>query len=204
MPRKPLIRSNNLPYHVTARSNNKEWFTLPMPDMWDLAQKSLHEAMSVHRVEVISFVLMGNHYHMLLLTPESNLDNFMYEFNKRFALKIKQSTGQINRIFGGRYKWCLIESQHYLINCYKYVYQNPVRAGLVQNCEEYPFSTLRCPIKNIKFSIPIHDKYGFKDEYGLRWLNQKIDSEEERALKNGLSKSVLVTLKDRDKRKKFD
>ncbi len=204
MPRKPLIRSNNLPYHVTARSNNKEWFTLPMPDMWDLAQKSLQEAISVHRVEIISFVLMGNHYHMLLQTPESNLDNFMYEFNKRFALKIKQSTGQINRIFGGRYKWCLIESQHYLINCYKYVYQNPVRAGLVQNCEEYPFSTLRCLIKNIKFSIPIHDKYGFKDEYGLRWLNQKIDCEEEKALKNGLAKSVLVTLKDRDKRKRIN
>jgi putative transposase len=203
MPRKTLIRSNNLPYHVTARSNNKEWFTLPMPDMWDLAQESLREAIGIHRVEVISFVLMGNHYHMLLLTPESNLDNFMYEFNKRFALKIKNRTGQINRIFGGRYKWCLIQSQHYLINCYKYVYQNPVRAGLVQSCEDYPFSTLRSLIKNIKFSIPIHDKYGFKDEFGLKWLNQKIDSEEEKALKNGLSKAVLVTLKDREKRKLF-
>jgi putative transposase len=203
MPRKTLIRSNNLPYHVTARANNKEWFTLPMPDMWDLAQESLREAIGVHRVEVISFVLMGNHYHMLLLTPESNLDNFMYEFNKRFALKIKNRTGQINRIFGGRYKWCLIQSQHYLINCYKHVYQNPVRAGLVQSCEDYPFSTLRGLIKNIKFSIPIHDKYGFKDEFGLRWLNQKIDGEEEKALKNGLSKAVLVTLKDRDKREKI-
>lgn len=172
-----------------------------MPDMWELAQESLQEAMAVHRVEVISFVLMGNHYHMLLLTPESNLDNFMYEFNKRFALKIKKRTGLINRIFGGRYKWCLIQSQHYLINCYKYVYQNPVRAGLVQSCEDYPFSTLRSVIKNVKFSIPIHDKYGFKDEFCLRWLNQKIDGDEEKALKNGLSKAVLVTLKDREKRK---
>jgi putative transposase len=114
---------------VTARSNNKEWFTLPMPEMWTLTQESLREAITVHRVEVISFVLMGNHYHMLLLTPEGNLDDFMYELNKRLALKIKRRTGQINRIFGGRYKWCLIQSQHYLINCYKYVYQNPVRAG---------------------------------------------------------------------------
>lgn len=203
MPRKNLIRSNNLPYHVTARSNNKEWFTLPMPEMWKVVQDSLREAIEVHRVEVIAFVLMGNHYHMLLLTPEGNLDSFMYELNKRLALKIKTSTGQINRIFGGRYKWCLIQSQHYLINCYKYVYQNPVRAGLVQYCEDYPFSTLRCLISNVRFSIPIHDKYGFKDEYGLRWLNQKIDFEEEEALRNGLSKSVLVTLKSRESRKRI-
>lgn len=201
MPRKHLIRSNNLPYHVTARSNNKEWFTLPMPEMWIIAQDSLREAMSINRVEVISFVLMGNHYHMLLLTPEANLDAFMYEFNKRFALKIKARTGQINRIFGGRYKWCLIQSQHYLVNCYKYVYQNPVRAGMVQNCEDYPFSTLRCLTDNVKFSVPIHDRCGFKDGYGLRWLNQKIDCEEEKALKSGLSRSVLVVLKNREKRK---
>lgn len=201
MPRKNLIRSNVLPYHVTSRSNNKEWFTLPMPEMWDLAQESLKEAININSVEIISFVLMGNHYHMLILTPEGNLDDFMYEFNKRFALKIKNRTGQINRIFGGRYKWCLIESQHYLLNCYKYVYQNPVRAGLVQNCEDYPFSTLRSLIKNVKFSIPIHDKYGFKDEYGLRWLNQRICGDEEVALRKGLSKSVLVTLKGRESRK---
>jgi hypothetical protein len=70
-----------------------------------------------------------------------------------------------------------------------------------QNCEDYPFSTLRSLIKNVKFSIPIHDKYGFKDEYGLRWLNQRIDGDEEKALRSGLSRSVLVTLKSREKRK---
>lgn len=198
MPRKNLIRSNTLPYHVTSRSNNKEWFALPMPEIWTLTQQSLKEALDIHSVEVISFVLMGNHYHMLILTPEGNLDDFMYEFNKRLAIKIKSHTGQINKIFGGRYKWCLIESQHYLLNCYKYVYQNPVRAGLVQNCEDYPFSTLRSILGNVHFSIPIHDKYGFKDEYGLRWLNQRVSRDEEEALRKGLSKSVLAILRNRE------
>ena len=203
MPRKPLIRSTNLPYHVTSRSHNKEWFLLPLPDMWILAQESLKEAMNLNPVEVIAFVLMGNHYHLLLLTPEGNLDLFMYEFNKRLALKVQSKTGQINRIFGNRYKWCLIQNQQYFINCYKYVYQNPVRAQLVKACEDYPYSTLRTLIKNVKFSVPVHDKYGFKDEYGLRWLNQKIDSEEELALRKSLSRSVLVELKNRNTRKEI-
>lgn len=201
MPRKPLIRSNTLPYHVTSRSHNKEWFQLPLPDMWQLIQESLREAMAVNPVEIISFVLMGNHYHMLVLTPQGNLDSFMYEFNKRLALRVQNRTGQINRVFGNRYKWCLIQSQQYLINCYKYVYQNPVRAKLVENCEDYPYSTLRALIKNVKFSVPIHDKYGFKDEYGLCWLNKKIDEDEEVALRKSLGRAVFVDLKDRNKRK---
>lgn len=201
MPIKPLIHSKNIPYHVTARANNKEWFTLPLQEMWILSQLSLKEATDIHPVEVISFVLMNNHYHMLILTPKGNLDSFMYEFNKRLALKIKERTGQINRIFGGRYKWCLIESQKYFLNCYKYVYQNPVRAGIVNHCEDYPFSTLRMLVKNLKFSVPVYDRYGFKDEYGLRWLNQKIDSEEELELRKSLSRSVLVELKSRVTRK---
>ena len=105
MPRKKLIRSKTLPYHVTARSNNKEWFQLPLNQVWELSKESLKEASEVHPVELISFVLMSNHYHMLLTTPQGNLDGFIYEFNKRLALKIKAKSGQINRIFGGRYKW---------------------------------------------------------------------------------------------------
>ncbi len=201
MPRKPLIRSKNLPYHVTSRANNKEWFTLDLATMWSLSQESLKEAIFIHHVEIISFVLMGNHYHMLILTPKGNLDLFIYEFNKRLALKIQSRSGQINRIFGGRYKWCLIESQKYLSNCYKYIYQNPVRANIVKLCEDYPYSTIRTLYKNENFSVPLHDKFGFKDEFGLHWLNQKIGDEEEVILRKALSRSVLVVLKSRVSRK---
>ena len=191
MPRKKLIRSKTLPYHVTARSNNKEWFQLPLNQVWELSKESLKEASEVHPVELISFVLMSNHYHMLLTTPQGNLDGFIYEFNKRLALKIKAKSGQINRIFGGRYKWCLIESQKYLINCYRYIYQNPVRAGVVTRPEDYEFSSLRAILGRSKFSVPLHDRYGFKDEYGLNWLNETIDSVELEDLRKKLYRSVL-------------
>lgn len=191
MPRKLLIRSENLPYHVTSRSHNKEQFPLPIKRVWELANYSFKEANEIHPINLISFVLMSNHYHLLLYTPNGNLDRFMYEFNKRLALKIHSEAGVINQVFGGRYKWCLIQSQQYLSNCYRYVYQNPVRAGLVKRCEDYPFSTLHCSAKHSIFSIPIHDKYGFKDEYCLRWLNQKINIDEVESLKKSLSRSIL-------------
>lgn len=137
----------------------------------------------MHPINLVSFVLMSNHYHMLLYTPNGNLDRFMYEFNKRFALKIQKEAGVINQIFGGRYKWSLIQSREYLSNCYRYVYQNPVRAGLCFRCEEYPFSTLQFINAGSIFPIPIHDKFGFKDDFVLSWLNENIGERELTALK---------------------
>lgn len=191
MPRKLLIRSKNLPYHVTSRSHNKEPFAVPMPLMWRLTTESLKEAYSVHPVELISFVLMTNHYHMILVTPEGNLDEFIYEFNKRLALKVQKFSGRINQVFGGRYKWCLIQSQTYFMNCYRYVYQNPVRAGISRDCQSYPYSTIHHLLGKGAFVIPIHDRYGFKDEYGLNWMNREIAEKEKEVLRKGLYRSLF-------------
>jgi putative transposase len=110
------------------------------------------------------------------------------------ALKIQDESGVINQIFGGRYKWCLIQSQQYLSNCYRYVYQNPVRAGIVRRCEEYPFSTIQNTLGRSAFAIPVHDKFGFKDDFGLYWLNENIREVDLCSLKKNLAKSILVKL----------
>lgn len=201
MPRKPLIRCNSNPYHVTSRANNREWFTLPMDEVWGICLDTFKEANFKHKIELISFVLMSNHYHMMVRTPDANLDLFMYEFNKRLAFKLRDTSTNINHLLGGRYKWCLIKNNHYLYNCYRYVYQNPLRASLASRCEEYPYSTLNCLVYNREFSIPIFDQLGFKDPYMLNWLNSDINEDELVALKNGLYRSELVELKLRQSRR---
>ncbi len=172
-----------------------------MERVWTISQQCLKEAFDKHRVEVISFVLMNNHYHLMVRTPEANLDQFMYEFNKRLAARIKISTENINHLMGGRYKWCLIESQKYFLNCYRYVYQNPKRALVTDRCEFYPYSTLHTQVFNIDFPIPIHDSVGFKDPHLLHWINERINKEETELLKKGLRRSEFKTLKDRDTRR---
>jgi putative transposase len=186
MPRPHTIRQNIFPYHVTSRSNDKKWFELPISEIWNIAQKSICIAHEKNKVEVISFVLMSNHYHMILRTPDSNIDRFMHDFNTAFSKNIKLKNNNRNRIFGGRYHWCLIKSTQYFANTYRYVYQNPLRAKLVNRSEDYPYSTLFYIARSKNFIIPIFDKYGFKDEYGLNWLNEEIDSVEE--IRSGLKK----------------
>ena len=203
MPRKNLIRSNSQPYHVTSRANNKEWFTLPMEDVWELTKKCLKEANEKHRIELISFVLMSNHYHMLVKTPEGNLDKFMYEFNKRLAQNLRDSSGRINHIFGGRYKWCLIQSQTYFLNCYRYVYQNPIRAELAIRCENYPYSSLYSLVYGREFPVPLHDSIGFKDVHLLNWLNEKIHENEVNYLRDKLKRSEFKEQILRSSRRKL-
>lgn len=186
MPRPLTIRQAIFPYHITTRSNDKKWFELPIEKVWKISLRALEDAHKKHPVELISYVLMSNHYHMILKTPDANIDKFMREFNTRFAKGIKEENAERNRIWGDRYHWCLIKSTQYFANCYRYVYQNPIRAGLVSRAEDYPYSTLHYVMTNKKFVIPIFDQYGFKDEFGLNWLNEKIETVEE--IKKGLRK----------------
>ena len=73
MPRKKLIRTDQFPYHVTTRTNNKNWFSLPLEETWNICLRSLHKANKLNKVNLHAFVLMKNHYHLLLETPEANL-----------------------------------------------------------------------------------------------------------------------------------
>lgn len=127
MTRPKLIRSEIHPYHITMRTNNKAWFDLPLADVWNICLESFSKAHEKYPVNLISFVLMNNHYHLLMTTPEANIDSFMYEFNKKISNDIRERTNRINKVFGSRYKWCLIQSNKYFSNCYRYVYQNPIR-----------------------------------------------------------------------------
>lgn len=143
MARKPLIRTSQHPYHVTTRSNNKEWFYIPVDDVWGHVQVLRKTGVERFGVKIDAFVLMSNHYHMCLWTPQENIDSFMKFFNQSLGRKIARQAGRVNRVFGARYKWSLIQDDRYYWNVIRYIYQNPVRASLCQSPCEYPFSDLK-------------------------------------------------------------
>ncbi len=147
MPRRNLIRTKLFPYHVTTRSNNKEWFYIPIDEVWRYCRELLKEGEKEFKVEIEGFVLMSNHYHMCLFTPEENLDKFMRFFNKGLSEKISRHAGRINRIFGAPYNWTLIRNEQYYYNVLRYIYQNPLRAGVVKRCEDYPYSDVLEKVK---------------------------------------------------------
>lgn len=189
MPRKNLIRTDKSPYHITIRSNNREWFNIPMNEMWKICLESLAKANTSHPVKIQAFVLMANHYHLIVWTPNCNLDKFMGILNSHISKVIRKKTGRINRIFGDRYKWSLITNQRYHLSCLRYVYQNPIQANITKRCEHYRYSTLYYVNKDIEFSFPLFNPIQKDKEHFIKWVNQKTDDLEN--IRKGLQKSTF-------------
>lgn len=174
MPRKKLIRSSEHPYHVTSRSNNKEWFYIDIDKVWYFSQKILEEGTQKFNVNIEAFVLMSNHYHMLLQTPEANIDQFMKYLNQNLGKSIAREAGRINRIFGAPYKWSLIQSNTYYQNVLRYIYQNPLRANIVTDCQDYPYSDLM--VKHPEL---------------LEWVNTPLNEYDQEKTRKNLRKKVI-------------
>ena len=194
MPRLPIVRSNQHYYHLCARSNGREHFYLDTDEVWDITSRELRFLQVEFHLQIPAFVLMDNHFHLLMLTPTVPIDRVMYFFMKNVTKKIQKRSGRINKVFGGRYRGCLIEDQRYFLNAYKYVLRNPVAANLVKCAEDYPYSTLYFethqviqPIDIEKLSTPTHSS----DEDILSWLNSEFENGERERVKYGLSKSVF-------------
>lgn len=185
MPRALLIRSETHPYHVASRSNNKEFFPIPIGDVWTIMTEQLLYMHKNYGLAVHAFVLMGNHFHLLCHTPKGNLDQIMQIFLSMTSKKINLKAKSINHVWGSRYKWSLIESQTHYYQVYRYIFQNPVRAGICNKVEEYPYTTLK------EGFIPLHTfiPMSFGGAEGeLHWLNERYDKDDQELIKLGLRK----------------
>jgi putative transposase len=208
MSRKLLYRTNTLPYHVTARNNNKENFALDLVTLWKLMGTEFLSLRLKFGVEIHSFVLMPNHFHLLVTIPEYDLGVVMNDFMSNVTKESNRITGRSGHMFGGPYHWSLITSSRYYGHALKYVYRNPVKAKLRTRVEDYPFSTLYgligrdrvpFPIFNprpeLTFSVPGIEPYDL-----LNWLNKPIPSEAEKIIKKGLRKKIFDELISRKNR----
>lgn len=184
MPRKKLIRQSDFPYHVVSRTNNKEWFKLELSEVWDIFNNALIHANNHSKATIHAFVLMSNHYHLLITTPNADIDFFMMNFNRYISNKINQKSGVINHKFANRYNWSIINKESYLYNVYRYIYQNPVRAGITSHCWKYPYSSLnRSSCVDLKVEPVIN-----YDEYA-NWFEEKLRPDFYNVMSNSLKKA---------------
>jgi len=171
--RTSFIQNPNSAYFISSRCINREWFTLPMDMMWDIAEEQLYFLVHAFGFEIYGFILMGNHYHMLLLAPRGNLSAGMAYFQREFAREISRRSNRINRTFSDRFHRTRIDNFHHFQIAYKYLHRNPVKANLCDKVEQYPYSSLRGILGFQKILIPMaHDDLLFDDmDETLKWLN---------------------------------
>ena len=104
----------------------------------------MRELSELHCCAVHSFVLMTNHVH-IVVTPqgETDISIFMKKVAQRYTQFVNRTHGRSGTLWEGRFKSSLIDSEQYLLRCYRYVEMNPVRAGMVDHPGHYPWSSYR-------------------------------------------------------------
>ncbi len=199
MPIRPPPPTSDRPYHITARCNNQEWFHLPLEQTWRIFETVLAEVSEDYEANVIAFVLMSNHYHLLLQTPRANIGQIMNRIQTNSSCRISSAAGRTNHLYGGPYKGCLITSEQYLANVYKYTYRNPIAVGLSSKVEAYPFSTLQSALGQKRLTFPVRDDIATRwshipssNQERLNWLNTAHEPKVADLIKKGLRRRIFT------------
>lgn len=160
MPRKSRIDLPSYPQHVIQRGNNKQTCFHQTADFkayayW-LRQYSVQFDVSVH-----AWVFMSNHVHILCTPNKSNaISAMMQSLGRQYVRYFNDKYKRTGTLWEGRYKACIVESDAYLIQLYKYIELNPVRAKMVKEAEDYVWSSFQINAlgKDSSLCVP-HESY---------------------------------------------
>lgn len=127
-------------YHVTARGNERKIIFRDDADR-ERFLRYLGSAVERYKAIVHVYCLMGNHYHLLLMTPGGNLSQIMRHVNGGYTTYFNKRHHRDGHLFQGRYKAILIDADSYAGELSRYIHLNPVRAGMATDPEQYRWSS---------------------------------------------------------------
>src|SRR5262249_37921539 len=140
MPRRLRIQYPGAIYHVMARGNGRQDIVRDDADR-DRLQQELDRAAVRFGWKVYAFVILSNHLHVVLMTPQPNLARGMQGFLSAYANAWARRHRFWGHVFQGRYRTELVESETYLGTVTRYVHLNPVRARLVEHPAAWRWSS---------------------------------------------------------------
>lgn len=132
-------------WHVTSRGNALQDIFLDDGDREEFL-RIVARSVDVFRWTVHGYVLMSNHYHLLLDTPEPNLSRGMRQLNGIYTQRFNRRHQRVGHVFQGRFKAILVEKNTHLLELARYLALNPVRAGMVKSASGWPWSSYRATV----------------------------------------------------------
>lgn len=129
-------------WHVTARGNERREVYRDDADRREFL-RLLGRSVELFGWKLHAWVLMGNHYHLLVGTPEATLSRGMRQLNGDYAQHFNKRHGRDGHVFQGRFKAILVQREAHLLEVARYVVRNPVRAGMVASPGDWEWSSFR-------------------------------------------------------------
>ncbi len=163
MARLPRIVVPGHPHHVTQRGNRREQ-TFFVDDDYALYRHLISEAAEKARAEVWCYCLMPNHVHIIIVPQNKDgLRRTFADAHRRYTGAINSRLRVTGHLWQGRFGSVVMDEEH-LANAVRYVSLNPVRAGLVEKAEEWPWSSVVAHLSKKDDGLvkvaPVLERYG--------------------------------------------
>lgn len=136
-------------YHVTSRGNARSEIYLDDEDRLNWLTL-LNDVCERFNWICHAYCLMTNHYHIVIETIEGNLSKGMRHLNGVYTQNFNRHHHRVGHVFQGRYKAILVEKDHYLLELCRYVVLNPVRAKMVNDVADWPWSSYLATVNQTK------------------------------------------------------
>ena len=142
MPRPLRIQEPGATYHVIVRAVEGAALFRDSDDS-RLFVRLLGRTITKHGWRLHAYCLMTTHSHAVIETPAPNLARGMQNLNGRYAQMFNERHGRSGHLVHSRYTAVVIESEEQYAAAVRYIWLNPVRAGLCERAEEWPWSDAR-------------------------------------------------------------
>lgn len=143
MPRPKRFDLPGIPQHVVQRGNNRQNVFFA-PEDRRAYLKWLTEGPKRYGLEVHAYCLMTNHVHLLAMPRrKASIGRSLQHLGRHYVGYINCIRGRTGTLWEGRYKASVVDSERYLLSCYRYIELNPVRAEMVMHPREYAWSSYR-------------------------------------------------------------
>lgn len=203
MPRIPRKSISTMYYHVMVQGINK-MYIFDTPEDIKHYIKIMYELKKDYPLDIKAYCVMNNHVHMLIKTEKSeNLSKFMQRLNTKYGIYYNKKYDRVGFVFRNRFKSQGIYNESHLYHCINYIYDNPVKAGICEKPEDYPYSNYKkikkLDDKEYLFIDAEEDKPSYSRQYLLNLLdNNNIELDELKCNKKIL-KELIEILKDKYK-----
>lgn len=143
MPRRARFTYEDATYHILSRGNNRQDVFLQDDDYKKFLELLLFYKKK-YLLKVYHYVLMTNHYHLIIQAKDgAMLASAMKGINLSYAKHYRREYSGVGYLWQGRFKSFVIQDGRYILECGRYIELNPVRAGIVDGVEKYPWTSCR-------------------------------------------------------------
>lgn len=185
MARLPRYSVPGQPQHIIQRGNNRQEIFITEAD-YQFFQNALIEAIETYGLQVHAYIWMTNHIH-ILATPEYDysVSKVMQSVGRRYVQYFNHIYNRSGTLWEGRYRATVVDSERYFLTVMRYIELNAVRAGMVKDPMDYPWSSY-----GLNADSALGMNYGWLTPHA-EYLRLGAGSPERRAAYRGLFERVI-------------